>query len=387
MLKCGVMSSASNSKTSVEAPGDGVGIHPRALTPTIAFACYVLCCLAFIVAVTRLRNFWEMSSSWGDNPVYLTIAQDAIKGRFAGPELQEVRRYYRGTAYCIAAVSKLTTVPPAACLPILALACGALSVYLCGRLWGWRVATLFSFINIALTQPDCLGGSEPFFIVFLFVSLWLWRQKHTLSAVTFAVLATSVRPTGVFLLLALAGVLFWHRRWLDVLKSGLIVAILGTLYLAPIAFMANDLSAPATGYADLWYGPFPVSFPFYPILRTALLPGTPWVRHVKIWLFLGFTIYGLVSLWKRRRQAFADPAGQVEWTFFLLFAGFCVSYNSYYGYDDYPRYSAPIVPQSLLDLKSRLLTPWVILPMSIVAGLLSAASALNVRAVYHMLFH
>ena len=376
-----------NLQTSDDVPLDTVGATSRPLTASLAFASYVLCCLAFIVAVTRVRNFWDMSRNWGDNPKYLIIAEGAAKGRFAGPEFEPIRQYYRGTGYCVALVSKLTTLPAATCLPFMALAFGALAVYFCGRLWGWRVATLFAFINIALTQPDCLGGSEPFFIVFLFASLWLWRQKHTLSAVALATLATTVRPTGVFLLLALAGVLFWHRRWRDVLKSGLVVAMLGALYLAPFAFMANDLSAPATGYAELWYGPLPVSIPFYPIIRTALLPGTPWIRHVKIWLFLGFTIFGLVTLWKRRRQAFADPAGQVEWTFFLLFAGFCVSYNSYFAYDDYPRYSAPVVPQSLVGFQSRLLTPWVILPMSVVAGLLSAASALNVRTVYHMLFH
>jgi hypothetical protein len=364
-------------------------VEPRAkhLTASLAFASYALCCLTFIVAITRVRNFWEMSSKWADNPKYLTIAQEAVKGRFAGPALEDVRQYYRGTGYCIALVSKLTTLPPAACLPLMSLACGALSVYFCGRLWGWRVATLFAFINIALTQPECLGGSEPFFVVFLFASLWLWRQEHALSAVAVAGLATSVRPTGVFLLLALIGVLAWHRRWRDVLKSGLITAILGALYVAPLMVMAKDPLAPVTGYAGDWYGPFPVTLPFYPIIHTALLPGTPWIRHVKIWLFLAFTLFGLVTLWKRRRQAFADLTSQGEWVFFLLFAGFCVSYNSYYGYDEYPRFSSPIVPQSLVDLRSRLLRPSVILPMSVVAGLLSAASALNVRTVYHMLFH
>jgi hypothetical protein len=325
-----------------------------------------------------------MSSHWADNQAYLTIAQDAIKGRFAGPELQAIRQYYRGTGYCIAVVAKLTSLPPAACLPFLALACGALTVYLCGRLWGWRVATLFSFINIMLTQPECLGGSEPFFIVLLCASLWLWRQKHTLSAVMFATLATSVRPTGAFLLLAIAGVLVWHRRWRDVLTAATVVAILGTLYLTPIVFLAKDPWAPATGYADSWYGPFPISFPFYPIIRSALLPGTPWTRHLKAWLFLAFTIFGLVTLWKRRRQAFADPISQAEWAFFLMFTGFCLSFNASYAYEDYPRYSAPVVPQNLLDLQSRLLTPRVILPMSVVAGLLSAASALNVHTLYHM---
>jgi len=381
------MTSDSELPTSNERPLNGVEPHARHLTASMAFTSYALCCLTFIVAVTRVRNFWEMSSNWADNPKYLTIAQEAVKGRFAGPALEDVRQYYRGAGYCIALVSRLTALPPAACLPLMSLACGALSVYFCGRLWGWRVATLFAFINIALTQPECLGGSEPFFVVFLFASLWLWRQKHELSAVAVAVLATSVRPTGALLLLALAGVLAWHRKWRDVLKSGLIAAVLGALYIAPLMFVAKDPLAPVTGYAGDWYGPFPVTFPFYPLVRTALMPGTPWIRHVKIWLYLAFTLFGLVTLWKRRRQAFADLASQGEWVFFLLFAGFCVSYNSYYGYDEYPRFSSPIVPQSLVDLRSRLLTPWTILPMSVVAGLLSAASALNVRTVFHMLFH
>jgi hypothetical protein len=381
------MTSNSKSQTS----GDTV-LHraePRAkpLTASLAFASYALCCLSFIAAITRVRNFWEMSSTWADNPKYLTIAQEAVKGRFAGPALEDVRQYYRGTGYCIALVSKLTTLPPPVCLPLMGLVCGALAVYFCGRLWGWRVATLFAFINIALTQPECLGGSEPFFILFLYASLWLWRKKHIGSAAAVAVLATSVRPTGVFLLLALAGVLAWHRRWRDVLKSSLITAILGALYIAPLMFMAKDPLAPVNGYAGDWYGPFPVTIPFYPLIHTALLPGTPWIRHVKIWLFLAFTLFGIMTLWKRRHRAFADLTNQGEWIFFLLFAGFCVSYNSYYGYDEYPRFSSPIVPQSLVDLRSRLLRPSVILPMSVVAGLLSAASALNVRTVYHMLFH
>jgi hypothetical protein len=168
------------------------------------------------------------------------------------------------------------------------------------------------------------------------------------------------------------------------LTAATVVAILGTLYLTPIVFLAKDPWAPATGYADSWYGPFPISFPFYPIIRSALLPGTPWTRHLKAWLFLAFTIFGLVTLWKRRRQAFADPISQAEWAFFLMFTGFCLSFNASYAYEDYPRYSAPVVPQNLLDLQSRLLTPRVILPMSVVAGLLSAASALNVHTLYHM---
>lgn len=357
------------------------------LSPLTAFTSYVLCCVTFIVVISRVRNFWEMSRSYGDNAAYLTIAQATLQGRVAGPDLQAVRQFYRGTGYCLALVSKLTSLPVARCLPLLTLTCGALALYLCGRLWGWRVAALFSFINIAYTQRLCLGGCEAFFVVFLFAALWLWRQKYTVSAITCAVLATTTRPTGVFLLLPLAAVLIWHRRWRDVMKSAVVVAILGALYLAPIILAAKDPWAPVNGYSDDFYTSSPVSVPFYPLLRGALATGTPWTNHLKIGFYILLTLFGVVTLWKRRRRAFADAVGQVESAFFLLFAGFCVSFNAWGAYPDYPRYSSPIVPQSVLELRSRLLNAWSILPMSVVAGLLSAASALNVRAVLHMLVH
>jgi hypothetical protein len=166
-----------------------------------------------------------------------------------------------------------------------------------------------------------------------------------------------------------------------------LAGFLGALYLAPIIFAAKDPLAPVNGYADDWYSASPITLPFYPLVREALTGGAPWTNHLKNGFYIVLTIFGVLTLWKRRHKAFADLAGQVESIFFLLFAAFCVSYNSFGAYTDYPRYSAPIIPQSILDLRSRLLTQWVMLPMSVAAGLLTAASALNVRAVFHMLLH
>jgi hypothetical protein len=362
-------------------------VHPNELSALTAFASHLLCCLTFIVAVTRVHNFWDLSRNHGDNAGYLTIAQATLEWRFSGPDLQNVRNLYRGTGYCVAIVSKLTSLPVARCLPLLTMACGLIALYFCGRLWGWRVATLSAFIDVAYTQRVCLGGCEPIFIVFLFASLWLWRKEHTLSAMTCAALAVWTRPTGIFLLVALGAVLLLHRRWRELLRSAVMVGFLGALYLAPIVFAAKDPMAPVTGYADDWYSASPITLPFYPLLREALTGGWPWTYHLKNGFYVALTIFGLVTLWKRRRQAFADAAGQVESSFFLLFAAFCVSYNSNWAYTEYPRFSAPIIPQCVLDLRSRLLNSWVVLPMSVVAGLFSAMSALNVRAVLHMLLN
>ena len=377
--------SSSEVPTQDEALLGGADSPPSQLTSLTAFASYVLCCATFIVVVSGVRDFWEMSRTYADNSAYLTIAQATLEGRFGGPDLQNVRNFYRGTGYCVAVVSKLTSLPVARCLPLLALACGALALYFCGRLWGWRVATLFSFINIAYTPRSCLGGCEPIFVVFLFASLWLWRQQRTLSAIACAALATSTRPTGVFLLLALAAVLVWHRRWRDVLRSAVVVAALGALYLAPIIFAAKDPWAPINGYAEDWYSASPITLPFYPLLREAVTGGAAWTNHLKNGFYVALTLLGVATLWKRRRKAFADPAGQAESFFFLLFAGFCVSYNSYGAYVDYPRYSTPLIPQSVLGLRSRFFRGWVPLLTSAAAGLVSALSALNVRAVLHML--
>jgi hypothetical protein len=162
---------------------------------------------------------------------------------------------------------------------------------------------------------------------------------------------------------------------------------LGALYVAPLIYLAKDPWAAVNGYASDWYGALPITVPFYPLLRAGLANAAPWTNDVKICFYILLTVFGLVTLWKQRHKAFANPEGQAEWIFYLLFAGFCVSYNSPWAYDAYPRYSLPIIPQSTLGIKTRLLTAWVILPMSVIAGLLSAASALNVRNVFHMLVH
>jgi cytochrome bd-type quinol oxidase subunit 1 len=180
----------------------------------------------------------------------------------------------------------------------------------------------------------CLGGCEPFFIMFLLASLWLWRKQHAAGAMACAALATTIRPTGIFLIGALAAVLIWHRRWRDSLRSVVIVAVVGALYLAPMVFAAKDTMAPVTGYAHDWYG--------------AATCGHPWTFHLKVGFCVLLTLFGVVTLWKRRREAFATPVGQVESLFFLLFAAFCVSYNSNWVYEEYPRFFVPIVPQSVL---------------------------------------
>src|ERR1019366_2450860 len=108
---------------------------------------------------------------------------------------------------CVALASLMTGASVARCLPMLGLVCGALSVFFCGRLWGWPVAALFSFVGLEYTNQVCEDSCEPFFVLFLLVSLWLWRQQRPLAASAVAALATTVRPTGVFLLLAFAIVL------------------------------------------------------------------------------------------------------------------------------------------------------------------------------------
>jgi hypothetical protein len=353
----------------------------------MALACYFLCCLSFIFAVTRVRNYWEMSRTHGDNPAYLTIAQAVVEGRFAGPDLQVVRQFYRGTGYCLALASLLSGASVEHCLPILGLICGALAVYFCGRLWGWTVAGLFAIIGVEYTPQVCLGSCEPFFVVFIFGSVLLWRRQRIVGAFILAALATTVRPTGALLIVAFAGALAWHRRWRGLGWGSAGAVALGALYLTPQVLLQKDAWAPLNSYAFDWYGSSPISIPFWPLVRAGLANDSPWTNDLKICFYISITIFGLVMLWIRRRRAFAEIAGQGEWAFFLLFAAFCVSYNSHAAYEAYSRYSIPIVPQSIVGLRSRLLRAGVILPLSVIAGLVSAAGALNVRTVYHLLLH
>lgn len=341
-------------------------------SPRLAFAAYVLCCATFVGAFAARGDYGSMVRRFGDNPAYLTIARAAAGGRFTGPDLDEFRQFYRGTSYVVAVVARVLRVPVEVAMPIVTLLCGAVMVYFCGRLWGWTVAAVASFVDVALTQRICLGGAEPLFLALLFASMWQWRRGRPLAAALLAALATTVRPTGVFLLAAIGVALIGERRWRVLALSVGVGTAIGALYLLPFLTRA-DLSAPATGYARDWYGPSPIGVPFVPLVRRALVPGEPVANFIKNGFYLALTVAGFVGVWRRRKFC-------VESMFFVVFALFCWSYNSPWAWAEYARFSSPIVPQSVSYLSLRRVELWM-LPLAVVFGLLAFACSIDVRAL------
>jgi len=112
---------------------------------------------------------------------------------------------------------------------------------------------------------------------------------------------------------------------------------------------------------------------FYPLIHTALLPGNPWVRHVKHLGVRGVYTFRNCDALETPTPSICRPDEPGGVDLFPTLRGICLSYNSYYGYDDIPGFLADRATKFWWT-RSRLLRPSVILPMSVIAGLLSAAA-------------
>lgn len=71
-----------------------------------------------------------------------------------------------------------------------------------------------------------------------------------------------------------------------------------------------------------------------------------------------------------------------------LFRSLDSAYDSRWAFLEYPRFSIPLVPQSLSGFRSRLFNRWcVIMPASVAAGLLSGVSSLMELRPFLRLLH
>jgi hypothetical protein len=61
-----------------------------------------------LVAVCRVRSFWEMPDVWFDRKYYLEIATMIRQGHFAGGPIPQ---FFWGFPYAIAGISKLFSMP------------------------------------------------------------------------------------------------------------------------------------------------------------------------------------------------------------------------------------------------------------------------------------
>jgi hypothetical protein len=310
-----------------------------------------------LLTICRVRNFWGVSLLWGDNAAYVQLADTIRHWSLSG---EEITRFFWGFPYVIAAVSKLLAIQGLTALVLISVLSSLAVCVLVYRLYGgWVAAAVFSFINYRWIFISVEGGSETLFMCLLFASFVAARSERWPVAALLASLATTVRPVGVFALLAFATVLALRRSYRQLILITLTGLMIGVLYVAPLWALGGDPFANFSGYRGDWgQQGWPLTYPFGGIVRSfAPVYHSRWPNMVLSAAWILLALVGAVVMWlPRNRQRFSGTR-RTEALFASLYVLFFLSYN-YVSSDgvegvawEFNRFLIPVFPLLLFSLR------------------------------------
>jgi hypothetical protein len=226
-------------------------------------------------------------------------------------------------------------------------------------------------------------------VALLFGSFLAIRQERWLLAAFLASLATITRPLGVFLLLGIGLTLLWQRQWRPLLSATAIGALIGILYVIPLARYFHDPLATVHSYESTQASATVPLFgvPFYAIIKGTILYPAPFSNLVLTfgWIFL-VLIAIVAMLWTQSFHRYArEHVPEIIFAAPYLLSLYCYNYPVW-ARGNFPRFAIPILPFVFVALRRwlpkdrRLL--WLLAP---VTAVLAASSAIGIQNVVHLL--
>jgi hypothetical protein len=336
-----------------------------------------------LLTVSGVRSFWDVTLAWGDNQDYLAISSVISNWHFSGGDMPDG---FWGFPYAIAGISKVFSVPELMALVIVSVLASVATCVLVHRLYGGWVAAAFIFVNYEWIQLSVEGGSEPLFMCLLYASFLAARSSRWNLAALLASLSTTVRPVGVFALLAFAAVLAMRRSYRQLAVITLIGAGIGILYFAPVWMLLGSpfgsFIAYRGGWGTHWW---PLTYPFSPWVFSFLRDLYGNVRwYTLTWSAVWPVVasVGTISLWlPHNRQKFSGL--QPETLFASMYTLFFLSYPEPALDFALSRFLVPVLPLLLFSLRD-----WiprdrrVLWGAAVLSALLSSTALVHFRNVF-----
>jgi len=376
----------------VSARSSGVRpIESRAPSVTESILLWLIAAMVFILVITRFQSFWHMVETFADNKAYIGAAK-AVLSRFGS--YADIKQFW-GLPYLIAGLS-LFHVPLRYGFLFVCTGSSLASMLLARKLWGEWVALFFALLNITWIQASYLGGSEPLFVLLLFLSFWQSRKGHWMSAAVLAALATVVRPLGFLALVGIGLTLLLRKEiWKAAACTG-VAALIGLLYLLPFWIYLHDPLFQVHHYKqEDWHGGWPVGWPFHGIVASLIHNREPWTNVILTTGWIAFAVVGFCAMIAKLRQPrlllqSGDTKGwrslvkerPAEYLFAFSYLIFLFCYDSQWVRAEFPRFAIPVAPFLLVALERRLpKRRFVVYPLAVVSAVLGAASAVGLRNV------
>lgn len=273
-----------------------------------------------------------------DNAVYISLAA-GIRAGHVGP-LTTIAAL--GLPVLLATLSWIPLTPHALIVAI-SIVSFLLSVAFIARLYGDEVALAFLAIG---PQFPFVGATEALFIALLYGALLSARRERWALVAILSALSATVRPIGVFALVACAVVLIRHHRVRELVALTAIALGIGAVTFWLTNRLTGDPFMVLRAYGDTWDGRSPLEWPFHSALSTYRdgLAEFNWHGTIMLLAWFALSLVATVRLILRPSLPLADTLVAALSIAYLL----CYPVNSI---GQWMRWTLPFVPILLTTVR------------------------------------
>lgn len=344
------------------------------------FLLMLMVSIVFVAVVATLDDYTTRAAQAGDNRVYAELA--ALIRHWDWSQVKITPQFW-GLSYAAAALVAITSVSDVTAIVVISIGASFATLALAFRLWGGWVAAFFAIISWDWMQRSLLGGAEPLFMACLLGAFLAARKERWLTSALLASLATTVRPLGLFALIALAVELARRRKFSTLGFATAIGLAIGALYVLPFLYAYGNPLINVQAYrSEAWAGQSPIGWPLVTLFKgLASNASEPLANTLKIAVWVLFTFAGVLAMFRSTGFRRFAREHAMETIFAAIYLLFLFSYNSpRWVWAEFPRFVIPVIPFLLLALNDWLPKHRAVLwSAGAVSALLAAASAINAR--------
>lgn len=289
-----------------------------------------------------------------DNSNYLALV-DFIRNWVHSTSLDY--QHFWGYPYFIIGVSSIFHLPSLQAMVGISLVSSIITCILLHRLYGGLVAVAFGMVSSTWILLSVFGGCEPLFMALLFASFLAARRERWLLAIFLGCAATTVRPIGILMPLALLASLLLQRNWRAAARCCVVALAAAAAYLIPVYLLTGDALVQPRLYSSAWQvHEFPLAhggiltFPALRLLQSFFYfydrSSGPGAVLRLIWILAA--VGGVILLWTPRCSSELPP---VERIFGCAYTTFLVCYNFDFMALYIPRFILPALPLLLFVVR------------------------------------
>jgi hypothetical protein len=322
---------------------------PRTLAATAApgsWALTFMVCItlgAYLFSKIHQAGSWLRAANWLDNGAYIAVAKAIHTGQWSAPN--DSPTPFFGFPLTIVALTHTAGVNESVAIIAISLMSVSITCACLSELYGPAAVLSLLLLSWDWVGIGVLGGSEAPFCACLFAAFLCARSGRWRTAATIAAVATTVRPVGVFALVALFLTRIRRHEWRTAVQMTLIGLTIGLIYFALVGSVTGDPWINFRTYRGDWSTGWPVGPPFIALIDSAvpLVRRFGWWSGIRVMVIVAATAAaGMHVAYRSARGRW--PLPEAESIFAVLIVGFLLCYPYRNMAYEWPRFLIPAIP-------------------------------------------